>query len=620
MAANQGMSGFSPWVRLFFLFFIGGLAVAGFAYFSSDKSFDVVGDQLQDLRNHRVSKAYYEHMSKEFQQTTSLPQFREFLSIYPVLYENLSYRLETSTVEDSRAHLTGILVSKGMEEMKVDWGLVKEDGKWKVAGLRLTELKQDDEADKMIDFAKEQLQALRERDFVEAYYGFVSKDFQQQISIGEFEAFVKENPILFNYRMIDSENSRVEDDRGYVSLHLENGKQTYLLNYTLSRESDGWKIYSLKVILPPEVAIQKAETNPEALVPPIRELLEALEEHQISRAYQLTSKEFQGSTSFENFKKFIRSFPAFSVREMADIKKREVQNGTGWVRVNLHDEEGITAVDFRMGYEEGEWLIWGMEVVDSPVKEKQESRNATVPPLADQLVSLLRQQRTYLHYEDINEAYEQIMSKEYRVHNSVEDFQAFFAANPAFIEHRSSYFNRLLDQNSRAVLRGFITTKGAETLPVRFDFVKEDGKWKIDRQQLLKEPEPIAEAEEVFDKPEEDSPPKPLEFAKIVLGTEVNQQGIVTTPLDEVEGDEDFLFFNVYIDNGQPETVVTLFLEHVDSGTSARPLSTKLDRKGKSTISFSYSSPKGGWPSGDYIAKLTASSGQEYLFKFKVLK
>src|SRR5690606_32089705 len=99
--------------------------------------------------------------------------------------------------------------------------------------LRITELKQDDEADKMIDFAKEQLQALRERDFVEAYYGFVSKDFQQQISIGEFEAFVKENPILFNYRMIDSENSRVEDDRGYVSLHLENGKQTYLLNYTL---------------------------------------------------------------------------------------------------------------------------------------------------------------------------------------------------------------------------------------------------------------------------------------------------------------------------------------------------------------------------------------------------
>ena len=626
MTANQKTSSSSPWVRLFILFFIGGAIAAGLGYFSMNESFKVVGNQLQALRNHRVSKAYYEYTSKEFQQTTSLPQFREFLSIYPVLHDNVSYRIESSTIENNRAQVTGILVSKGMEEMKADWGLVKEGDEWKVVSLRLTELQRDDEAEKvtkqMIDFAKGQLNALREKDFVEAYYGFVSKDFQKETSIEQFESFVKDNPILFNYRMVESEDGRVENDRGYVNLSLENGKGTYLLNYVLSRELGEWKVYSLKVVLPPEVAVEKAATNPEALVPPIKELLEALASDQTEHAYQLTSRDFQDSTPYENFEEFIQTFPAFSDREMADIKKGEVQNGTGSVRVNLHDDEGITAVDFRMGFSDGEWFIWGIEVVDSPVKQKEKSSNTIVekeiPPLADQLMSVLRRQMAYLHHQDIYEAYELIMSEDYRSRQSIEDFEEFFTTNPVFMDHRSSYFNRIHDQGETAALRGFVTTYEDETFPVRFEFAKEDGEWKINGLQLLKEAEPIAQAEDVLDGPEIEMPPKPLEFVNVVMGTKIDGHGVVTVPLDEVEIDTELLFFNANLEHVQPHTVVTLFLEHVDSGTSAPQLSTTLHEEGKALISFSYAAPKDGWPPGDYIAKFATSTGQEHLFKVNV--
>lgn len=625
MTTDQKTSNFPLWVRVLFLFSCGGAFVAMLALLTPDGAVDTVEEQLVALNDNRISQAYYEYTSKEFQKTTSIKQFKEFLSIYPVLFETRSYRLKLEETDENRAQVSGVLVSQGLEEMQANWGLVKENEEWKVVSLRLTELINEEQGSRitsqMINLVKKQLKALRDREMVEAYYGFVSKDFQQQTSRDDFEGFIKDNPILVNYRSISSEEGRVENDRGYVTLALENENGSYLLEYTLSRELGEWKVFSLKVVLPPEVAVQKAATNPEALVPPVKDLLEALASEQPYRAYKQTSKDFQDATSFENFQKFISSFPALSRRELADIKRGEIQNGTGTVRVNLHDDEGITTLEFRMGFSEGEWFVWGMEVIDAP-ERKDETINTIVeikePPLADQLMAILRQQMAYLYHQDIYEAYALMMSEEYQDENTMDEFEEFFSAHPMFLDHRTSYFNRILEQDDQVVLRGFLTTFDEETFPVRFDFTKEEGKWKIDGMFLLEKHEPIAEAEEVLDKAEEDLPPKPIEFTNIVIGTEVDDQGIVTTPLEAVKGDTDLLFFNVNLVNGQPKVLVTLYLEHVDSGSTAPPLSTMLEKKGDSMISFSYAAPKKGWPPGDYIVKVRTTTGQEHLSKFKV--
>jgi hypothetical protein len=613
------------WFKALVLLSGGGAIVSYLMFMFTDPAAVAVQEHLDALKSNRISQAYFEMTAKQFQKNTTLPQFREFLTIYPVLSNNRAFRVESSKLRDDQAEISGVLISQDMQEMKADWTLVKEDKQWKLKTLHLEEINTSDSdslmTQEMVDFVDGQLKSLRKNDVVNAYYSYVSKDFQKETPIAEFEQFIKENPILVNYREYEPREGMVENHLGYLALELISESGNYLLEYTLSRESGKWRVYALRVMLPPEVAAQKAATNPEAMIPPVKEMLEALAQKQGHRAYQITAKEFQDSTSYENFERFVVSHPAFYDHELVDIKQGMIENSTGKVKVNLHDERGITAIEFRMGYDEGLWNVWGMEVVESP-GSGEGSLNTVVdkdiPPLADQLIGLLRQQIAHLHHQDIDEVYHLMMSKEYRSQHTMEQFEEFFITHPLFLDHKSSYFNRILEGNDQATLRGFLMTYEGDAYPVRFDFFKEEGKWKIAGMALLEKHEPIAQLEEVLDKPDLDLPPKPLKFVNFQLGTSVNEEGLIEYPVESLDAEVDQLFFNVYIENGLPSTLITLTLEHVESGSSAPSLSTTLDKGGRTIVSFAYAAPSQGWPPGEYIAKVESGSGQEFLFHFEV--
>lgn len=609
---------FSNWLKVVLSLTGGGALICALIFFFSANGLLVVERQLGSLKSNRISQAYYEYTSKNFQKTTSLDAFRKFIKLYPVLTNNRDFILEENTVIDGKRFIKGILVSNDLEEMRGEWNLVNEDSEWKVSGLQLVK----NDRNGMVEYVKGQLGALRKNDVVEAYYSYVSKDFQKETPLAVFEEFVRENPILINYRDLQVDDTRIENDKGFVSLVLSGEVGNYLLEYKLNRTFDRWTVYSLRVVLPAEVAAKKAETNTEALVPPIRQILEKLIVEDYLGAYDETAKEFQESTPFDQFKQFISGYPALTERDLADIKKGIIQNGTGKLCVNLHNEDGMTVVEFRLGFEEGQWQIWGMEVLASPV----DGKNTLTPladqqrlPLADQLFNVLRGQMTYLRHQDILEAYEYVMAEDYRLSHSFETFEEFLKTNSVFVDHRTSYFNRILEQDGQATLRGTITTFNGETFPVRYDFSKEGREWKISDMAVLHDYEPIAEAEIVLDKQGKDFPPKPLEFVKVVLGTSINKEGIIKQPLQELIKGEFQLFFNVYLKNSIEKATISLYLEHVDSGSSAPPLTLELENDGETIALLSYGSPREGWPSGNYIAKLTASTGAEYIFNFEMI-
>lgn len=121
MTTDQKTSKFPLWVRILFLFSCGGALVAMLTMLTPDSAVEVVKDQLKDLNANRISQAYYEYTSKEFQKTTSIQQFKEFLTIYPVLYDTRSYELKMGAADEKRAQVNGVLVSQGLEEMKAEW-------------------------------------------------------------------------------------------------------------------------------------------------------------------------------------------------------------------------------------------------------------------------------------------------------------------------------------------------------------------------------------------------------------------------------------------------------------------------------------------------------------------
>lgn len=591
---------------------------------------DVVEDQLVLLREHRLSQAYYEYTSKQFQETTTLEAFRTFISLYPVLSHNEKFVYDSSWQEQSRGIVSGDLVSKDLHEMKAEYQLVKENGQWKIQGLRVKEYVTGDEAESatqpLVDLVSAQLKAMRKQDPTEAYYGFVSQDFQRETPFEAFRDFMHSNAIITSYTGMKVKDRKIEDDKGVVDLVLDSDKGEYILHYKLKREGGDWKILSLWITLPPEEAAKKDASDADALVPAVRNTLTLLQLDDIDAAYDSTAHEFQEATPFSTFKRFVDDHPVLVHSDLTDIKPGVIEYGVGTVRANLHDNEGMTTVQFVLGFDVDRWKIWELNIVDQP---KMPQNNAYVPragqrtvtSLASRLSHVVDNQLTVLRHQDIEDAYTRFGSKLYRQRNTSEMFQQYLAEHPEYLKNRSVHFDRVAFKDEGALLHGTLTTLDYRTYPVKYHLVKEGEQWKIQDFQSLAEEEPLAADEHVLDT--EEPPPSVennMEFSKIVIGRQVDDKGLITEPTAWITPDTNLIFINVYIKNGVEHALVTLFLTHADSSSSAPPISTSLQSNGDSVALFSFAAPRAGWPEGEYVVKVVADNGQEAIQKFLIRK
>ena len=357
------------WFKFLFAVIVAGLAIGIYGTFY-EKAPDVVEDQLAKLRENRITQAYYDYTAKEFQLTTSLDAFREFINLYPVLSKNKSFIVEDTSTVDHSGTVKGILISQELHEMEAVYHLVKEYNAWKIVSIRLKEAPHQNPADAaslaLINKIEQQLLALRNNDINEAYFGFVSQDFLKETPLDAFKQFVKTHSVLSHFKGIEFKNHTIINDQGFVDLILDSDQGEYLLEYKLVRENGDWKVWSLRVTLSPEVAEKMAATNPKEMEHPIKIFLDDLLGGKIQHAYESTAKEFQESSSLESFKDFVGHYPVFQNRDLADIKGGLIENGIGQMKVNLHNESGMTVVQFKMGFESGEWKIWGVQIKDQP--------------------------------------------------------------------------------------------------------------------------------------------------------------------------------------------------------------------------------------------------------------
>lgn len=498
------------WFRwlLFFTFLGLVLGVYGVVYRSD--MIDVVNGQLEKIKENRVTQAYYDYTSKEFQNTYSLPVFRQFVLAYKPLFDNKTFISERQSVTDGVGKVEGILISKELHEVAVEYLLAKEDNRWKIESIHLSEIADKNKPDPLVEEialkAHDHLKTIQNNNFTDAYYGFFSKEFQNGTSFQEFEKYVKSNPVLALFNQIDFKEGAVEHDMGYVELELHSDAGNSLVEYRFKKEDGVWKIWNIHLVLPAEEAEKKLATDPAALEVPVRLFLDAVLSGNVENAYNGTAGEFQETTSLSSFKDFARNYPVLQKRDLSDIKEGTIHDGVGTLRANLHDTEGMTVLEFKLGYEVGQWKIWGLKIIETPQ------------------------------------------------------------------------------------IKGPVAMSDVVLSPV----------------------EGIKASEKTVN--------SPVEIQSIIVGDEVDSAGIIKTPRVVIDSDINLLFFNVKVENGVVGTLVTLFLNHVDSGTNAPPLSTNLKKDGLTIVAFSYAAPSGGWPLGDYVVKITLSSGQEKIQAFQIRK
>lgn len=353
-----------PWVKwLAVLLFVLFLILAIFYIASKDLTESVEG-QLKALRSNRLTEAYYSFTSKQFQGTTSLEKFRDFIKSHPQFLKNQSFQFTSSSFDNDILTLRGTLISQEKEALDVEYKLIDENGDWKILSIEL--LKPEQSVNRVIkqgDFQsliKNQLKLIKARDLQKAYAQTVSKKFQNEIPYNAFEQSLKAYPFLFDFETIDFKSLNLTRERPKILAIISNGKGRYPVEYELERENGEWRIWSMR--LTPVAAVAPEVTKIRDLKSVINEQLIALASGNINKAYRLTSKEFQLNTPLKLFESYIEEFPLLAKHDSVSFGESLIEKEVGVIEVELQQAGKAMKIDYALKLEQGLWKIWGMQI------------------------------------------------------------------------------------------------------------------------------------------------------------------------------------------------------------------------------------------------------------------
>lgn len=125
------------WFKIFLSLILLSGALVVFVEFSSEDLTDIISKQLNDIRQDRITEAYYNFTAKSFQEATSLEHFRNFIKNYPFFSQSRSIRFIDRTVNNDQGILEAMLTTSEGTEKQVRYHLIKEGGRWKILSIRL---------------------------------------------------------------------------------------------------------------------------------------------------------------------------------------------------------------------------------------------------------------------------------------------------------------------------------------------------------------------------------------------------------------------------------------------------------------------------------------------------
>lgn len=258
---KESLSHRSPtkWFKILFSCILLGLAISILLILFSDNMTKVVSNQLQAIKENRLTEAYYDYSSKSFQKTTSLADFRNFFLNYPFFSHYKSVRF----IDRDNGHDTGYLEAMMMTDQGVEiplkYELVREGDQWFIDNIKfedpyLEEKKiKTDQAEVFDDTPLRSainrlMEQIQQSNLKQAYQKYTSHDFQKMTSFKEFESFIKENPNFSNHKLELSDlsfDNNIATIKGF--LKGSDGK-THEVKYDLIEEKGTWKVFHVQLL------------------------------------------------------------------------------------------------------------------------------------------------------------------------------------------------------------------------------------------------------------------------------------------------------------------------------------------------------------------------------------
>ncbi len=93
--------------------------------------------QLKTIQAGDLTKAYFTYTSPDFQNATSLEEFKEFVHRFSVLSDNKSIELPTRILKENSITYRGTLTSKDGKVLGVEYQMIKIDDRWMIQEIKL---------------------------------------------------------------------------------------------------------------------------------------------------------------------------------------------------------------------------------------------------------------------------------------------------------------------------------------------------------------------------------------------------------------------------------------------------------------------------------------------------
>jgi hypothetical protein len=348
----------------------------------------------------------------------------------------------------------------------------------------------------------------------------------------------------------------------------------------------------------------------EHLVDVVDKQLESLRQDDVRKAYHAyTSKEFQNTTSLEQFRDFIQAYPVFLNNQSAHFTQRSIDNHIMTIKGNLTSQDHVsTPIEYKVIKEGDQWKILSIRLLKPTAIQ-----NAKEGHHIEDLIDVVKAQLKEIQEHHTRAAYQDYTSREFKEATSEEAFRDFIKRYPILADHHVVSFHKPTIRNGVGTL-SVIVQSNQFAAYVKYYLIHEDQTWKIWSMRILS---PSMEREKKQERPSTNPSNDPMSFGDITLGSQVDEQGLIKQPTTRFQSGLGDLYVDIEVKNGLKGSVIYLSLQHLESHSSI-PAQADIEDNGDSLLMSVFSPPGSGWPKGNYKLVITTSSGLNKVIDFVI--
>jgi len=333
----------------------------------------IIEKQFEALQKGQVSEAY-QYTSTEFQSKTSLEEFEQFIRDYPLLSTSKQFTVKSNESRENNHALVQIILDPTGHAVEAEYKLVREAGRWQIWSLRLIfpseEAQHHPVFQRMAQPVLQQLALLQRDEIGPAYRNNTSLPFRKATSLDDFTTFSNKFPAFRSHDQVEVKELTLQNEKGKVRIELYGVGGVTEVEYTVGQEGDEWKIWGIQLIKSPKAASSPessmttasrgyANFNSDEILEVAEKFLAALRQGEMAKAYySFTAKEFQTSSSPEEFEAFVLSTPILQKKHKDNFTKLMLNDQIANFSGVLTSPEGAHyPIEFDLVQENGQWKI-----------------------------------------------------------------------------------------------------------------------------------------------------------------------------------------------------------------------------------------------------------------------